>query len=134
MTLKPFGKKICTKQWLSTALKKLQQKKISDLDCNMKAFGTTLYGNPYSFDYDRAYRMGKPQQNRTRPVALVLLRHRDKQDLFAALAKCKEKGELKEVFINTARIEAENEKYMKLLNFAKATKEKDSTVKYRIRN
>ena len=100
----------------------------------MNALGATLHGNPYSFEYDRAHRMGKPQQNRTRPVALILMRHRDKQNLFAALAKCKEKGELKEVYINSARTEAENEKYIKLLTFAKATKEKDSTAKYRIRN
>ena len=87
-----------------------------------------------SLDFDRATRMGIPHQNRTRPVAVILLRHRDKVELFAALAKRKEEGKMKNIFINQARTQEENDKYMKLLEFAKAQKRKDTATKYRIRN
>ena len=104
----------------------------NDLTRRIQELGNAL--GMTSLDFDRAWRMGKRQQNRSRPVCVILLRHQDKLALFAALAKSKEDGNMKDVFINQARTKEDHHKHMKLLQFAKARKLKDITTAFRIRN
>ena len=122
-------KQVITKSLMITGMKEKPNESFKDTDKKIEEL-SKLLGLP-TIDYDVARRVGKPITGKHRPIELVLVRQRDKMLILSAKAKLRGNADSKNIYINPTRTQAEQEKYKKLLEFAKQQKSQDPSTKSR---
>ena len=124
-------KQLLSKSLMVYGIQEKPNETYKDIDKEVGRLSTLL--GLRNIDYDIARRVGKPVKGKSRPIELILVRQRDKMEILSAKTKLGGNPDAKNIYISTARTQAEQKRYKKLLEFAQNKKSQDLSIKFRFK-
>ena len=126
--LELLRKRTLAKTVIIHGIKEQPNEKYGELDREIKELQQKL--ELKSLDYDNVRSMGPRVLGRNRPIELTLVRKVDKFAILFTKKKLKDQVSSRSIYINSARTQKEQAKYIKLLEYARSLKALNCDIRF----